>query len=481
MALRGLRRLLGNIAAILTSDVVNRATTFVLYALAARELGAHAFGQLSLALALFYTFQIFAIGGLRTLVTREVARDPASAGRYLVNGSIGVSLFSLASLLALLGLVSVLGYAADTTVIILLLGLGLLPFALTQICEALFQAWERLHLIAYANVPVNIVKVGLIFALLQGGAGLLTLTLVLVGAHLAILLVEWPLVLRHMGRPRASFDPPFLAGMVRAGGTFFGIDGIIAIWASVNTVLLARLAGETEVGLYSAVSQLMVPVLLIYQSIVRSLFPTLCRRFGQGVGALQAISDQLIELLLMVALPMAVGLYFLAGPALLLLYGDPQFLQAVAPLRVMVWALVALALTSALGQVLVAAMNERATLRIVIVNVLVGLALGAPLIWRFGLMGAAAATLLTRLIDLAQHYAQASRLLFRPALLRAAWRPLGASAALAACLALMDGQPLALTVAAGGLVYGAALAGLTIWLGGGLRQLRARYLYLWSD
>src|SRR6266446_4383393 len=46
------RQISGNVFAILSSDVMNRVTSFVLYALVARHLGGHEFGQLSLALTL---------------------------------------------------------------------------------------------------------------------------------------------------------------------------------------------------------------------------------------------------------------------------------------------------------------------------------------------------------------------------------------------------------------------------------------------
>ena len=79
------RKVIGNTASLLTSEVVNRATTFVLYALIARYLGAFEFGQFSLALTLFFVSQVLAGAGLNTLVTREVARDKAQTGSYLVN------------------------------------------------------------------------------------------------------------------------------------------------------------------------------------------------------------------------------------------------------------------------------------------------------------------------------------------------------------------------------------------------------------
>ena len=79
--------------------------------------------------------------------------------QYLVNGSAIVVVFSLLSMAALLAFVRLADYSTETVFVILLLSLGLLPFSLSTVCEAVFQAWERMHYIAWANVPVNIAKV----------------------------------------------------------------------------------------------------------------------------------------------------------------------------------------------------------------------------------------------------------------------------------------------------------------------------------
>ncbi len=204
-----IRRIAGNAASIFINTVVNRATTFVLYALIARHLGAHEFGQLSLALTLFYTFQVFAAAGLSTLITREVAKDRTKTDQYLVNGSMVVIVSSLLSITALLLFVWLMNYSLDTGAVILLMSLGLLPYALSAICEAVFQAWEMMHYIAYANMSVNIAKVGLGFLALASGYGLYGLVLLLVASHVTVLGIEWWLTLRHIARPGWKIDPRF--------------------------------------------------------------------------------------------------------------------------------------------------------------------------------------------------------------------------------------------------------------------------------
>src|SRR5947207_1167752 len=165
---------------------MNRATSFVLYALVARRLGAFEFGQLSLALTLFYIFQVLAAAGLKTLITREVAKDSTTTATYLVHGSVIVLLASALSIATLAVYVRLMGYAAGTASIILLLSLALIPYSLSAVCEGVLQAWERMHLLAVANVPVNVAKVALAFFLLSRSYGLYHVILLLVGCHTAI-------------------------------------------------------------------------------------------------------------------------------------------------------------------------------------------------------------------------------------------------------------------------------------------------------
>ena len=187
MAINDVRRLAGNFTSLLTSEVVNRATTFVMYALVARYLGAFEFGQLALAITLFAVFGVLAGAGLKTLITREVAKDRMRTGQYLVNGSAIVVACSLLSITALALFVRLSNYSQGTASAILLLSLGVLPFSLSILNKAVFQAWERMQYIAWANVPVNVAKVGLAFLLLRQGHGLFELILLLLASSVAIL------------------------------------------------------------------------------------------------------------------------------------------------------------------------------------------------------------------------------------------------------------------------------------------------------
>ncbi len=475
-----LQRIAGNAASMLASDVINRATTFALYALVARSLGAYEFGQLSLALTLFYTFQILAVAGLKTLVTREVAKHRERTDEMLVNGTVVVLATAAASIAALAVFVRVMRYTPDTSEVVLLLSLGLLPYALTAIYEAVFQGWERMRLIAIANIPVNIIKIGLSVAVLVLGSGLNLIVLLLVGSYTVIVVIEWWLTLKFISVPKLRLSWDVMTWMARSTVTFLGIDGIIAITGSLNVILLSKLRNETEVGLFNAGTQLMVPVALIYQSIVLSVFPVMCRRYEPTLQGIKRIGERVIELMLGVALPTAVGLFLLSTTAISLLYGSGLERAAVG-LQIMVWGLILSAMTSILGQVLVASLREKVTLRIVVIDLIVSVVAGVILIRQFGYLGAAATALITRGVDLFLHYRPVANLFPPRQILLSIWKPATATGVMALAYAafLPNGQ--IVSAAAAGLIYIFVFAALMIADTGSVTSLKVRYRYLWSD
>jgi O-antigen/teichoic acid export membrane protein len=468
-----MRRVFRNAASILTSSVVSKASTFILYALVARHLSPFEFGQLSLALTLFYLFQVLSLAGLETLITRAVAKDRAKTNDYLINGSLIVILSSLLSFAVLLTLVWFLGYSKDTATVILLVSFGLLPSALSAICEAVFRAWERMHYITYANVPGNIIKVCLVFLLLSQGHGLYYIVLLLPLTLISVACTEWWLLYRYIARPRFTVDLHFSFSLAKAASTFFGIDAVIAIMASANIILLSKFLTEREVGLYSAAAQLLVPLQVVCQSIVISVFPLMCRKFGLGLVTLRQVTEHLGELLLAITLPSVVALFFFSDFALGLLYGK-ALLPASGTLRLLVWELVPSVLAITLGQVLFASLHERITLRIMAVNLLVSLTFGVILISQFGLPGAAITALLTRGVDVAQHLESTSRVLSGFALGRLVWKPVVASTCMAAYLAVGSAEAPLLAGLTSGIVYLSVLLALVIWSSGGYQGLKGR-------
>lgn len=471
------QRFATNFVSILASDVFNRGTTFLIYIVVARQLGSYAFGQMSLALTLFYSFQVVATFGLQRLITREVAKDLDKTDRYFVNAlSVGL-ISSLGATGLLAAAVFILNYSPDTRNLILLISLGIVPFTLGAICDSVIRGWEKMHLISSAQIPVNIAKVAVTLVALSYGGGMVEVIAILVVSQYAIAAILLLLTLTRLdGFKLQSPEPRFAWSMAKQSTTFVGIETIVAWWASLNIILLSKLTMETDVGRYNSAMQALLPLSIFIQCVMTSSYPMMCRRFANNADSARQVSGRLTELLFMLVIPGAVGLFVIADNLLVTIYGREEFAAAASILRITVPGVILASLSGILGQLLVAGNRERVTLRIVIVNLVTGFVLGWILISNYGVIGAAWAALLTRTVDFIQHWGPVSRLVRQIEIGRLLWKPVLASAVMAAFLLLSDDWNLFLLIPTAAMLYFATYMMIESWIVGGFRNLPTRYL-----
>jgi O-antigen/teichoic acid export membrane protein len=173
-------------------------------------------------------------------------------------------------------------------------------------------------------------------------------------------------------------------------------------------------------------------------------------------------------------------MFFFADTMAPLMYGHNDFAAASLVIRILVWRLVFRVFTQMLGQVLVASLQEKMTLRILVVDMLASIILGPILISHFGLVGAAITSVAVRVIDFIQHFIPVSHMFSGLALKEMIWRPVTASALMVLFLMLTGGQYIFLTVSLATLVYFSSIFLLSLLSFGGISQLKMNYAYLFS-
>lgn len=414
-----LLRVTGNAASLLTTELLNKATNFLIYALIARyELGLGAFGSFSLGLLLVYVFQVFASVGLPNLLTREIAQRVTRAPRLLSNGLVAASLTSLLAMLAMFVTPWIMRYDPTTSWVIVVLSLGLWPYAASQVFEASFRGTQRMHFIALANMIANTGKVLGAIWLLHHGYGVVELAGLLVAVRFLVLLTDMVCYFGWSGDRLVSWDRRYVIALVRRSSTFLGIDAAIAGWSAVDALILSKIMSPQEVGLYSAALQLLQPASLVYLSIVGSIFPAMCHRHRQSMSDLQglttsqareqmqlyALTRWMVAFLLMLGLPAVVLIFSFADVILQLAYNDAAFVRSIPVMQIACFALITQCFTTILGHALWAADHEGETLRIVITNLTANLIISSITIYNWGLIGAVAGTLLVSFLNVLQHY-----------------------------------------------------------------------------
>ena len=185
-------QLLVNSLSLLGNRLIQGISTFTLTTVIARNLGADQLGQYILALGYYSVFVTFFGLGLRTLFTRELAREGERASVYLVSGSLVQLILSIIAYILLATVVFLMPYSAETSTICYILGLSVIPFALSNITEAIFQAQERMHLIAISTSPIYLLRVGaMILVVLNSTHAIEYIAAIMVLSEVLILILQW--------------------------------------------------------------------------------------------------------------------------------------------------------------------------------------------------------------------------------------------------------------------------------------------------
>ena len=423
------RTLVSNSISLLANRLAQSISAFAVVALIARMLGPHELGQSMLAFSFYFVAMTIASQGFKTLFTREMAKKRSLAGAYLTSGSalqLGCALIAYGLLLAL---VAALPYAADTTAVCAIFGLCLIPFALSNVTESVFQAFDRMYLIAYSTAPIYFLRVGLIWLALQNGHGIESICWIMVAAEVVVLGVEWLFVLSFV-QPARRIDTGFMLSQVSKAKALLGIEGMSVVRSRMQMLVLSVMGGEALVGLYGAMMQLLQPFLIASQSMVAAVFPSMVKTAGLGLEHQKKLAAGIIEILLLVSIPLVIALAWVGDRILVLVYSDESFANAATPLTIVAIGLLASSFNRALSFVLVANGYERINLREVIVSTILTTVLSVSLVHYYGLMGAAVTGPIAATVALAQYGHAVHRHLFQLDYLRILIRPILAGIAM---------------------------------------------------
>jgi O-antigen/teichoic acid export membrane protein len=431
---------------------------------------------------------IFTEFGLGVLLTREVARDPGAAQRLfgitltlrlllVVAGALPVALLVIGGFAAI---GQPLSWPGVLTILVLLL--TLIPSAYSGAVTALYNANERMEVPAVIELVSSALNFLARIATIVFGFGILGLAWSAVAVTTITAAIFFVLQQRDFFKPHMSWDaatirpllsralPLMLNNLLSAVFFRFDVFVIRAFGAGGAALLVAQ---------YTRPYQLLNIALIVPPAVTFAVFPLLSRRAGGDRAAMAAAQNRTLQILLVLAFPMAMGLSVLA-PELIQLFTRSQFADygpSVAVLAILAWFLPLSFANGLLQYALIAVERQAAITRAFLIGAAVNLALNlaavptAALVFgrpEWGLYAAAAITIFSELLL----YLIFAPLLrsegLEPPLLRMSWRPALAAVAMGA---VMLGLKLATIGWPGALVAGMAaplVYGVALWAIGGI-------------
>ncbi len=318
-----------------------------------------------------------------------------------VRGSAALIL-SLAALFLALPLARFFGQEAYS-IYFTLAAIGLLPYVLFFTLQAILAGFQRYDYSAYLTLLIHLLRAPACLALLALGVGVIPLLwanigawllAMLTGAFLLFRLVPWRGLLNS--RP---LEPETRERVVRyvvfAAGTmatsYFLSHGGETFW-------LGRYRTITEVGLYSVAFSIPTLVMGLVGGPWGVLLPAISEQFGRGdldkIRAIYTHSSRYIAILASLAGMLGIAL---SKTFVLSVYG-PEYAGAVAPMQILFLGMFALAFQGSASAVLWGMDRPSLILKVEAFLAALSLGLGWLLVPTYGVLGAAVASSIPRVL-----------------------------------------------------------------------------------
>jgi O-antigen/teichoic acid export membrane protein len=292
-----------------------------------------------------------------------------------------------------------------------------------------------------------------------GLAGVSIVANIFSAAALAMLMV------RHCFRPHPEWDPQTGRWMMRTSFPLMINLLLATIFFRIDVLLLKPLKGDEVVGYYSAAIKYVDGLLIIPQYFTQAIFPLMSRFAATSRESLMRAYVLSLRLLLIVALPIAAGMPFIAEGLILVLGGAEYLPHSKIALQLIIWFLPFSFVNSVTQYVLIAVDQQRFLTKAFLIGVTFNIVANLIFIPLFSYQGAAVVTIFSELALLVPFYYAVRKHVGTLPWVSLIWQPAVASVVMVGVMWLLRGLSWLLLIPVGGVVYLAVLA-----LVGGFRQ-----------
>jgi O-antigen/teichoic acid export membrane protein len=365
----------------------------------ARYLGAEQFGLFSYAQSFVGLFAVIAALGLDSIVIRELVHDERCKDALL---GTAFWLKLIGAILVLMILAIAVNFTSNdtyTNTLVFLIASTTI-FQSFNIIDFYYQAKVMGKYIVYANVISLIVSSIVKIALILYKAPLIAFawaiafdSLVLAMGYLYFYLKNHSLfTIKHL-----IFNKKIAQNLLKDSWPLILSGMVIAIYMRIDQVMIKEMLGNEAVGKYAAAVRISEAWYFIPMVIASSVFPAIinAKKISEELyyARLQKLYDLMVWISIAVALPMT----FLSDWIINFLYGA-QYNQAGSVLMIHIWTGVFVFLGVASGKWYVSENLQRFAFSRTFYGAIVNIFLNILMIPKFGINGAAIATLISQIV-----------------------------------------------------------------------------------
>ena len=381
----------------LLSQAIRFLTNFFVFVGVARFYGPDAFGQFTTAHSISTIFLLFADFGFDTLLATEIARHRERAETLALRYFSLKIVFALAATGAMLLLPVFRSMTPSTTTLVWIFGFYVLFASMNNFFFALFKGFEQFHHETKISFSINLILLLIIVVLGILHAPLAAIAAVFVGTRIIGLVYGLRIASRIAGLHAFRVS---LSGWreVWRNVLVFGSYSIFGnLFFLIDTMLLAFLRGDRDVGVYQSVFKIAVLVLIIPDIAINTMMPVLSRLHQANEHQWHVFGRLLNKTLCLLSLPVSLILFVYPGEVMSLVYGPKLFSEAIPILRLFAVIVFIRYGVEAYALMLTTSRRQKTRTVIVFLGTLINILLNLWFIPAYGPWGAAVVSLATNL------------------------------------------------------------------------------------
>lgn len=362
----------------------------------ARVLEAENFGYISYATAIVLYLFNFTDLGLSTYGIREVAKGRSRAAEYV--SDIVSFRFLMAICIFLLFAVSSALFVQPVVLKLVMIGSGFMLFTASLATEWAFQGMEKMYMVFISFASTSLLQLVLSVIFVKGPGDILKVPAIAFIGPIPVILI----FLRRLGfrfrAPRINFEK--IKTYLPSAIVIWAISVFAQAYNGLDIAILGFFRPPAEIGCFTVARRIIGAATLILVIMANALLPRLSCTFDRDPGHFRLATAKFLKISAIFISIIFIALIFFGGRIISAAVGS-GYMPAVAPLRIMTFALILVMFNIPYSTGLIAACFEKDVLKQTFACAALNVILNFVLMPKYGMIGASVSFLAAESLALA--------------------------------------------------------------------------------
>ena len=391
---------------LLISSVFQKLVAFVYFVILTHNLPADSVGKYSFAFSFALIFAVFMDFGTNALLIRETSRNESSMNKYTNN------IFFLELLLGVIFIslsifaVNLLGYPKVTIQLVTIAIFSVFVDNLTTTFYAVLRGKQQIWFesIGYAIYQLIVLTLG--FFIVKNGFPLYFLMVPPLIASIINFIYAFIILYKKTDfRFKFDFDSVFIKSIVMLALPF-ALTGIFTkLYSSLDSLFLSWFSTDENIAYYQAAFKIVFALQFIPIAIGSATYPAFSKYFKENKERLINTFEKSFVILSSIAIPLSFGVFAVSKDFIDFIY--PSYTSSILVLQIFSASFFFMFLNSPVGLALSACDRQGINTRNSFISMMTNLVLNLILIPKFGISGAATASVISFVVLFSMNFKEA--------------------------------------------------------------------------